>query len=82
MTGGTGHCLQGHWVLENRSYNVGRILLSTHHPHADNAFVLNLEELATLWHLPGAAATTPGIRRVDSVKVTHQITYQFNEKKY
>lgn len=64
------------WALFTRSLGfrkIGRIMWEgffypTHHPHADNAFVLNLEELATLWHLPGATATTPGIRRVDSVK--------------
>ena len=30
--------------------------------------VLNLEELATLWHLPGAVATTPTLPRIDSTK--------------
>lgn len=29
---------------------------------------INLEELASLWHLPGTVATTPGIKRVDSLK--------------
>ncbi len=38
------------------------------HPHADNAFTLNLEELATLWHLPGATAATPTLPRIDSNK--------------
>lgn len=38
------------------------------HPHADMAFVLNLEELATMWHLPGATAGTPTLPRIDSVK--------------
>jgi hypothetical protein len=38
------------------------------HPHADQAFVLNLEELATLWHLPGATVATPTLPRIDSVK--------------
>ena len=38
------------------------------HPHADNAFTLNLEELATLWHLPGATAATPTLVRIDSNK--------------
>ena len=38
------------------------------HPHPKTVFTLNLEELATLWHLPGTVATTPGIKRVDSIK--------------
>ncbi len=38
------------------------------HPHADDAFTLNLEELATLWHLPGAVAGTPTLPRIDSTK--------------
>ncbi len=38
------------------------------HPHADEAFTLNLEEVATLWHLPGAVATTPTLPRIDSAK--------------
>ena len=38
------------------------------HPHPDQVFTINLEELASLWHLPGTVATTPGIKRVDSIK--------------
>jgi hypothetical protein len=38
------------------------------HPHADEAFTLNTEEIATLWHLPGAVATTPTLPRIDSAK--------------
>jgi hypothetical protein len=38
------------------------------HPHATDVFALNLEELATFWHLPGQVATTPGIARIDSIK--------------
>ncbi len=38
------------------------------HPQADEVFTLNLEELATLWHLPGAVATTPTLPRIDSAK--------------
>ncbi len=38
------------------------------HPHADDAFALNLEEIATLWHLPGAVAGTPTLPRIDSAK--------------
>lgn len=38
------------------------------HPHPDEVFGLNLEELATFWHLPGQVATTPGIERIDTIK--------------
>jgi hypothetical protein len=39
------------------------------HPHAeDEAFTANLEEIATLWHLPGAVAGTPMLPRIDSMK--------------
>lgn len=38
------------------------------HPHPEDAFTLNLEEVATLWHLPGATASTPTLPRIDSVK--------------
>lgn len=38
------------------------------HPSADNVFVINSEELATLYHFPGEVAATPGIPRIDSVK--------------
>ncbi len=44
------------------------ILYPFDHPSADQAFVLNLEELATLWHLPGATAGTPTLPRIDSNK--------------
>jgi predicted component of type VI protein secretion system len=39
------------------------------HPSADDVvFMLNLEEIATLWHLPGAVAATPTLPRIDSTK--------------
>lgn len=38
------------------------------HPAATDPITLNVEELATLWHLPGAVATTPAIPRIDSTK--------------
>ncbi len=38
------------------------------HPHADGVFVLNTEELATLFHLPGLVATVPTLPRIDSRK--------------
>lgn len=38
------------------------------HPEATEVSVLNLEELATLWHLPGQTASTPTLPRIDSTK--------------
>ncbi len=38
------------------------------HPRAETAFTLNLEEIATLWHLPGTTAATPTLPRIDSNK--------------
>lgn len=38
------------------------------HPHPESVITLNLEEIATLWHLPGAVATTPTLPRIDSAK--------------
>ncbi len=37
-------------------------------PHKKQYFVLNTEELATLFHFPGSAAATPTFTRVDSKK--------------
>lgn len=38
------------------------------HPHAEKVSIMNLEEIATLWHLPGQVAATPTLPRIDSVK--------------
>lgn len=38
------------------------------HLKASNVFVINTEELATLYHFPGEVAATPGLKRIDSVK--------------
>ncbi len=38
------------------------------HPHPEEASTYNLEEIATLWHLPGATVGTPGLPRIDSNK--------------
>lgn len=38
------------------------------HPQPEDVSVLNLEEIATMWHLPGAVATTPTLPRIDSAK--------------
>jgi hypothetical protein len=39
-----------------------------HPPHSEVS-VMNLEEVATLWHLPGRVAGTPMLPRIDSTKV-------------
>lgn len=38
------------------------------HPHADGVFVMNTEELATIFHLPGLVANVPTLPRIDSRK--------------
>lgn len=38
------------------------------HPHPSDVSIVNLEELATLWHLPGQVAGTPTLPRIDSTK--------------
>jgi hypothetical protein len=37
-------------------------------PFKSNPLVLNTEELATIWHFPGAVATTPTLARIPSKK--------------
>lgn len=61
------------WLSTMKSRKVWRMFYEAFfhpfsHPQADEAFTLNLEELATLWHLPGAVATTPTLPRIDSAK--------------
>lgn len=38
------------------------------HPYPEDAITLNLAEIATMWHLPSAAITTPTLPRIDSSK--------------
>ncbi len=38
------------------------------HPQPEWVFTANLEEIATLWHLPGATAATPTLPRINSTK--------------
>lgn len=39
-----------------------------HHPHKRTWFVLNTEELATIFHFPGGVAATPTFQRIESRK--------------
>lgn len=61
------------WMSSMKQRKVFRMIFEIifypfQHPHADQAFVLNMEELATLWHLPGATVASPGLPRIDSTK--------------
>ncbi|MFA6608367.1 MAG: hypothetical protein WCT07_00420 [Candidatus Paceibacterota bacterium] len=38
------------------------------HPKPEHVSILNLEEIASLWHLPGAVAGVPTLPRIDSNK--------------
>jgi hypothetical protein len=38
------------------------------HQAPSDAFTMNLEEIASVWHLPGEVATTPSLPRIDSAK--------------
>lgn len=42
-------------------------------------FVLNIEELATLWHFPGEGFTTPPVSRVEAKKGTPPTTLPFED---
>jgi hypothetical protein len=62
------------WPLTMKHRKTFRMMYEAiFHPfeHPDpmkQAFVLNLEEVATLWHLPGATANVPTLPRIDSAK--------------
>lgn len=63
------------WYSSMRTRKLFRMLYQAifrpfYHPPTDEVIVLNLEELATLWHFPGAVATTPTLPRIDSTKST------------
>jgi hypothetical protein len=61
------------WSSSMKSRRVFRMLWDTilhpfTYPQPSDVSVMNLEELATLWHFPGAVATTPTLPRIDSTK--------------
>lgn len=62
------------WGSSMRARKIWRMffeafLFPFHHPSIEaEANTLNLEEIATLWHLPGAVVTTPTLPRIDSAK--------------
>jgi hypothetical protein len=35
-------------------------------PHIEDAFLLTSEELATIFHIPGAEAKVPGLKKIES----------------
>ncbi|MFA5131805.1 MAG: hypothetical protein WC444_00580 [Candidatus Paceibacterota bacterium] len=61
------------WYSSMRTRKIFRLLYQAifkpfYHPQPDEVIVLNLEEVATLWHFPGAVANTPTLPRIDSTK--------------
>jgi len=61
----TGHRLR---IRKRRLLKCYRARAQFYHPHARHPFVLNTEELATIFHFPGSVATTPLIGRIPSKK--------------
>ncbi|MEK7578923.1 MAG: hypothetical protein AAB460_00050 [Patescibacteria group bacterium] len=49
-------------------FNAYRLRAYFHPPHKKKWFVLNSEELATLYHFPGQVAETPTLGRIESTK--------------
>jgi len=39
-----------------------------HHPYKNKPFVLNTEELATIYHFPGSVSKTPSFKRIEAKK--------------
>ena len=61
------------WYSSMRTRKLFRMIYQAifrpfYHPPTDEVITLNLEEVATLWHFPGAVATTPTLPRIDSTK--------------
>ncbi len=62
------------WSLTMKQRKLFRMIFEVifypfQHPSSEDVVMtLNLEEIATLWHLPGAVAATPTLPRIDSTK--------------
>ncbi len=61
------------WASSMKSRKIFRMIYEAllypfDHPHADEVSIVNMEELATLWHLPGQVVATPTLPRIDSNK--------------
>lgn len=61
------------WATSMKSRKIFRMIYEAifypfSHPVAEEVSVYNLEEIATLWHLPGSTVGTPTLPRIDSNK--------------
>ncbi len=59
------------WRVAQRkreTFNAYRLRSYFHPPHKKKPFVLNSEELATIFHFPGQVAETPTLGRIESTK--------------
>lgn len=61
------------WTSSMKNRKVFRMLYEGffhpfEHPPLEDVTTLNLEEIATMWHLPGTVVTTPTLPRIDSNK--------------
>ncbi len=54
--------------LKRRMFDAYRRRSWFHPPHKRRPFVLNGEELATIYHFPGQVATTPTLKKIESKK--------------
>jgi hypothetical protein len=61
------------WLSSMRTRKIFRMLYESilhpfEHPHPVDVVTLNLEEIATLWHIPSQVTGTPLLPRIDSTK--------------
>jgi len=54
--------------LKRRMFNAYRLRSYFYYPYPKRQFVLNTEELATVYHFPGGVVTTPTLGRIESAK--------------
>ena len=59
-------------ILKNRAgrrvFDAYRRRTYFHHPYKTQSFVMNTEELATMYHFPGSTVSTPTVSRIPSKK--------------